>query len=147
MYADANRVTPKGIYLTTLALVILVTRPVAGRLGDRLGHRRVFLPCLLLISLGLGLLAAGGTRTSMIVSAAVFGLGLALRTPFMSVTSCVTSVRRGAGPHSAPSSPRSIPASAPVHQHGMGHSTIRIPVCVRDGRRHFALAPAVLSRG
>ncbi len=81
MYADANHVTPKGIYLTTLALVILVTRPVAGRLGDRLGHRRVFLPCLLLISLGLGLLAAGGTRASMIVSAAVFGLGFGTAYP------------------------------------------------------------------
>jgi MFS family permease len=81
MYADANHVTPKGIYLTTLALVILVTRPLAGRLGDRLGHRRVFLPCLLLISLGLGLLALGGTRTSMIVSAAVFGLGFGTAYP------------------------------------------------------------------
>jgi MFS family permease len=37
LYADANGVTPKSIYLTTLALVILVTRPVSGRLGDRWG--------------------------------------------------------------------------------------------------------------
>ncbi len=98
MYADANRVTPKGIYLTTLALVILVTRPVAGRLGDRLGHRRVFLPCLLLISLGLGLLAAGGTRTSMIVSAAVFGLGFGTAYPVYVgyVMRDVSPARRGA---------------------------------------------------
>ena len=81
MYADANHVTPKGLYLTTLALVILVTRPLSGRLGDRLGYRRVFVPCLLLISLGLALLAAGGTRASMIVSAIVFGVGFGTAYP------------------------------------------------------------------
>ena len=49
LYADANGVTPKSIYLTTLAIVILLTRPLAGRLGDRFGYRRVFVPCLVLI--------------------------------------------------------------------------------------------------
>ena len=62
LYADANGVTPKSIYLTALAIVILFTRPLAGRLGDRFGYKRVFVPCLVLISLGLGLLALGGTR-------------------------------------------------------------------------------------
>jgi MFS family permease len=98
MYADAHRVTPKGIYLTTLALVILVTRPLSGRLGDRLGHRRVFLPCLLLISLGLALLAAGGTRASMIVSAIIFGLGFGTAYPVYVgyVMRDVSPARRGA---------------------------------------------------
>jgi MFS family permease len=81
MYADANDVAPKGLYLTTLALVILVTRPMSGRLGDRLGYRRVFVPCLLLISLGLGLLATGGTRPTMILSAVVFGVGFGTAYP------------------------------------------------------------------
>src|SRR4051812_9504066 len=53
LYAASSGVTPKGLYLTTLAVVILLTRPISGRLGDRLGYRRVFLPCLLLISAGL----------------------------------------------------------------------------------------------
>ena len=81
MYADAYGVTPKGIYLTTLALVILVTRPMSGRLGDRLGYRRVFVPSLLLITLGLGLLATGGTRATMIISAVVFGAGFGTAYP------------------------------------------------------------------
>ena len=98
MYADANHVTPKGLYLTTLALVILVTRPLSGRLGDRLGYRRVFVPCLLLISLGLALLAAGGTRASMIVSAIVFGVGFGTAYPVYVgyVMRDVSPVRRGA---------------------------------------------------
>ncbi len=98
MYADANHVTPKGIYLTTLALAILVTRPMSGRLGDRLGYRRVFVPCLLLISLGLGILAGGGTRASMIVSAIVFGAGFGTAYPVYAgyVMRDVSPARRGA---------------------------------------------------
>src|SRR4051812_4306296 len=50
LYADANGVHLKGIYLTSLAFVILVTRPMSGRLGDTFGYRRVLLPCLVLIA-------------------------------------------------------------------------------------------------
>ena len=98
MYADANAVTPKGIYLTMLALVILVTRPMSGRLGDRLGYRRVFLPCLVLISLGLALLAMAATRASMILSAVVFGIGFGTAYPVYVgyVMRDVSPVRRGA---------------------------------------------------
>ena len=52
LYADANGIRPKGLYLTSLAVVILVTRPLSGRLGDRFGYRRVFMPCLVLIAAG-----------------------------------------------------------------------------------------------
>jgi MFS family permease len=81
LYADANGVTPKSIYLTALAIVILFTRPMAGRLGDRFGYRRVFVPCLVLICLGLALLAMGGTRAWMIASAIVFGVGFGTAYP------------------------------------------------------------------
>jgi MFS family permease len=81
MYADANGVTPKSIYLTTLAIVILLTRPLAGRLGDRVGHKRVFIPCLALITIGLACLAFGGTRGWMIASAVIFGLGFGTAYP------------------------------------------------------------------
>jgi MFS family permease len=81
LYADANGVTPKSIYLTALAIVILLTRPLAGRLGDRFGYKRVFVPCLVLICLGLGLLAFGGTKGWLIASAVVFGLGFGTAYP------------------------------------------------------------------
>ena len=76
LYADANGVTPKSIYLTTLAIVVLVTRPLSGRLGDRFGYRRVFLPCLVLISGGLVCLALGGTRGLDDRVGHIFGTGL-----------------------------------------------------------------------
>jgi MFS family permease len=98
LYADANHVTPKAIYLTTFALVILLTRPMAGRLGDRLGYRRVFLPCLVLISVGLACLAIGGTRPLMIVSAIIFGAGFGTAYPVYVgyVMHEVSAARRGA---------------------------------------------------
>jgi MFS family permease len=81
LYADANGVAPKSIYLTALAIVVLLTRPMAGRLGDRFGYKRVFVPCLVLICLGLGLLAVGGTRGWLIASAVVFGVGFGTAYP------------------------------------------------------------------
>ena len=108
--------TPKSIYLTALAIVILLTRPMAGRLGDRFGYKRVFVPCLVLICIGLGLLSFGGTRGWLIASAVVFGVGFGTAYPVY-----VGYVMQGvdaivAAPPSARFSPRSIPASAPVRR-------------------------------
>jgi MFS family permease len=82
MYADAERIAPKAVYLTTIAVAILISRPLAARLGDRFGYRRVFLPCLVLITCGLGLLALlPPSRWSMILSASVFGVGFGTAWP------------------------------------------------------------------
>jgi MFS family permease len=81
LYADTYGIRPKGLYLTALAVVILVTRPLAGRLGDRFGYRRVFLPCLVLIAAGLACLALGHTRTSLLLSAFIFGTGFGTAYP------------------------------------------------------------------
>jgi MFS family permease len=98
LYADASGVTPKGIYLTTLAVVILVTRPLAGRLGDRFGYRRIFLPCLALITLGLSCLVFGGSRFWLVTSAAIFGAGFGTAYPVFAgyVMRQVGPARRGA---------------------------------------------------
>ena len=81
MYADASGTTPKGIYLTALAIVVLCTRPFTGRFGDKWGYKRVFVPCLVMISLGLACLAMGGTRPWMIASAIIFGIGFGTAYP------------------------------------------------------------------
>lgn len=98
LYADANGVTPKSIYLITLAIVILVTRPFSGRLGDRFGYARVFVPCLVLISIGLACLAVAGTRGWMIASAIIFGIGFGTAYPVYVgyVMQDVSAERRGA---------------------------------------------------
>jgi MFS family permease len=81
MYADQSGTSPKGIYLTTLAIVIVCTRPFTSTFGDRWGYKRVFLPCLVMISCGLALLTFGGTRPWMIASAIVFALGFGTAYP------------------------------------------------------------------
>jgi MFS family permease len=98
LYADASGVAPKSIFFTAFALTILVTRPFSGRLSDRIGHRRVFLPCLGLIVAGLALLALDGSRRGLITSAIVFGAGLGSAYPAYAayVMQHVHDSRRGA---------------------------------------------------
>lgn len=98
MYADAIGVSPKSIYLTLLAVVILLTRPLSGPLADRIGYRRVLLPCLALIAAGLAVLATGSTLVSMAASAVVFGVGFGTAYPvFVAyVLRDVMASRRGA---------------------------------------------------
>jgi MFS family permease len=98
MYADAIGVTPKSLYLTSLAIVILLTRPLSGKLADRVGYRRVFMPCLVLIAFGLALLTVGSTRLTLVASAVFFGIGFGTAYPvFVAyVMRDVYAARRGA---------------------------------------------------
>jgi len=75
-----------------------VTRPISGPLSDRIGHRRVFLPCLGLIVAGLALLALDGSRRGLISAAIVFGTGLGSAYPAYAayVMQHVPDSRRGA---------------------------------------------------
>lgn len=98
MYADAAGVTPRSIYLTTLAIAILLARPTLGRLGDRYGYKQIFLPCLALVAVSLAWMAFTPGRTGMIGSAAVFGVGFGLAYPAFAayVMQHVDDSRRGA---------------------------------------------------
>jgi MFS family permease len=98
VYADALGIQPKTIYLTTLALVTLVTRPVLGRLGDRLGYRRLFIPCLVMIALGLAVLPLATTAIHLSISAGLFAIGFGSSYPVFAsyVMQDVGETRRGA---------------------------------------------------
>jgi MFS family permease len=75
LYADSLGVTPKSVYFTALAAVMIVSRPLAGPLADRIGPRRLLIPCLLLIAVGLAMLPLSTGRNSLVASALVFGAG------------------------------------------------------------------------
>ena len=98
LYTDANDVTPRALYFTLFSLTIVATRPFVGRFADRVGYRRVFMPCLALIVVAFGLLALGGTRPFLIASALCFGIGFGSAYPvFLAhVLTFVDESRRGA---------------------------------------------------
>ena len=76
---------------------MLFTRP-CSRGSETDGYKRVFIPCLILISCGLACLAIGGTRTWMLLSALIFGVGFGTAYPSYIgyVMRHVTPDRRGA---------------------------------------------------
>jgi MFS family permease len=74
--AEENEIAPKSIFFTAFAIAVLGTRLFSGRLADRVGPRRVFLPCLALVTLGLGLTTLARSRAQLVLAAVVFGLGL-----------------------------------------------------------------------
>lgn len=98
LYAQTAGVRPAGLYFIALSVAVLLTRPFIVPLAERHGHRRVLLPCLALIPVGLAVLALGATRTTLVVSAMVFGLGFGTAYPVFVgyVTHGVPHQRRGA---------------------------------------------------
>jgi MFS family permease len=98
VYADALQVSPKSLYLTTIGIVMLLTRPFSGRIADRFGYRRVLLPALAAMALGLALLTFATARVPLVVSAAFFGLGFGTAYPvFVAyVMRDISDARRGA---------------------------------------------------
>lgn len=98
MYAEALNITPTALYLTVLALAILGTRPIAAPLADSFGYRRVFLPCMLVITVALVLLAIVSGPLGMTISAVLFGLGYGTAWPVYVayMMGRVSDARRGA---------------------------------------------------
>jgi MFS family permease len=98
LYATAHGVAPAGMYFTVFAIITMLTRPISGQLGDRLGHVRVLIPCLVLIVIGYALLAVSGTRPWLLASAVLFGIGFGSAYPVFAayVLQRVDTRRRGA---------------------------------------------------
>jgi MFS family permease len=74
-------VWPRSVFLTSMAVSILLGRLTIGRTLDRLGHRRVLLPALLAPSVGLVVLAASQGQATLILAGLAFGSGFGLMYP------------------------------------------------------------------
>lgn len=98
LFADALHVSPRGLFLTAMAVSILVSRLTVGRSIDRLGHRRVLLPALVGPSLGLALLAGAQGQLTFALAGLAFGVGFGLMYPAYTayVMNHVPAHRRGA---------------------------------------------------
>ncbi|MGE0816676.1 MAG: MFS transporter [Vicinamibacterales bacterium] len=98
LYSEAAGVHPASLYFAAYSIAVLVTRPPISRLGDRIGHVKVLLPCLGLVMVGFALLAVGGGRAMFVASALVFGTGFGSAYPLFlgHVMRHVAPERRGA---------------------------------------------------
>ncbi len=63
------------------AIVVLLSRPIAGPLSDRFGRRAVILPGYTLILCGLVLVALAPSTSFLLIAAAINGIGLAFAHP------------------------------------------------------------------
>ena len=98
VFADARGIHPKAIYLTAFAVTTLLTRPFLGRFGDRIGYRRIFLPSLVVMTLGMIALTFADTRLGLACSGSTFALGFGTAYPAFAayVMQGVGHERRGA---------------------------------------------------
>jgi len=141
LFADSLGVAPRGVYFTALAASIVLTRPFSGPLADRVGHLRVFLPCLVAIVTGLALLSHSASRADLVASALVFGAGFGTAYPVF-----VAYVMKRVEPRRRGAAFGSIPAAFDT---GIGTGSIATGVLVQRfgfGRAFaFAAALAALS--
>ncbi len=81
LYSDQLGVEPRSLYFTVLGVAIGATRLLLARVVDRVGPRRVFIPCLVLITMGQVQLALAHSLTTLVASAILFGVGFGLAYP------------------------------------------------------------------
>lgn len=98
LFADALSITPRSSFLTGMAVSICAGRILIGRSIDRIGYRRVLLPCLTVPALGLLMLATAQGPATFLASALVFGSGFGLMYPSYTayIMERVPANRRGA---------------------------------------------------
>jgi MFS family permease len=76
LYGRSEGVANPGFFFTIYAVAMLLSRPVSGRLSDRIGRIAVAGPGMVVIGLGLGILAYSGQSWSLVLSAVILGVGV-----------------------------------------------------------------------
>ena len=97
IYGELRGVEEIGLYFTVYALCLLVTRPVLGRLSDRVGTTRVLVPAAACFAVSFILISRADSLASFLISAVVAAFGFGVCMPLMQalVFRCVPSQSRG----------------------------------------------------
>lgn len=98
LFADDLHISPRSAFLSAMATAMLVGRLTIGRALDRIGHRKVLLPVLVMPAVGLLLLGITYGPLMFVTSGVVFGAGFGLMYPAFAayVITHVPVARRGA---------------------------------------------------
>lgn len=81
LFTDELQVSPRSLFLTSMAVAMLVGRVTVGRVLDRIGHRKVLLFCLPLTATGMALFAMAQGPVTLVIAALAFGAGFGLQYP------------------------------------------------------------------
>ena len=81
LYGRSQGISNPGFFFMIYAAVMLLSRPICGRVSDRVGRMAVVGPGMVLISIGFVLLALSGRWWSLGLSAAILGAGVGAAIP------------------------------------------------------------------
>lgn len=81
LYARDLGMANPGLFFTVMGVVLLVSRPLSGRISDLLGRGAAILPGLALIAVTLLVLASDGGQTMIVLAAVFAGLGYGATQP------------------------------------------------------------------
>ncbi|SDH21380.1 MFS transporter [Desulfosporosinus hippei] len=97
-YASFRGVDNIGIFFSVYALVLLLGRPIIGKLSDKYGPRRFLVPGILMLVVALVLLSMASSLSMFLLVAVVYGLGFGTVQPILNALVITLSPpeRRGA---------------------------------------------------
>lgn len=75
LYVATENTQNVGVFYFVYAAVVVVSRPFAGVLADRMGRRKVATPAMALSALGISILALSPSLQMVLASALIYGLG------------------------------------------------------------------------
>jgi len=74
-------IKPESLYFTVFAVAIILVRVFTSRLGDRLGPKAMLYPAYAAIPIGFAILSIASTRSAIVASATLFGIGMGAAYP------------------------------------------------------------------
>ena len=75
LFVKAANLGNPGLYFTVYSIVVVVSRPFAGRLSDRFGRAAVIVPGMVCLTVAMTTLAFSSSLFGLLVAAALQGLG------------------------------------------------------------------------
>ena len=97
LYGESLGVTGIGLFFTAYAVCVLVSRPVAGRVGDRYGLSMVIIPGMLIFGASFFIVSYARSLTGFLIAGAVSAFGYGICQPAIQTLSLmsVDRLRRG----------------------------------------------------
>jgi len=98
LYAAQRQVENIGLFFTVYAITLTVSRPLAGRMADRLGVDKVVIPGIIFILLTMVVLAQAGSLAVFLLAGIIYGVGFGAVQPSLQalVVQNIPPTRRGA---------------------------------------------------